>query len=74
MSLARAGGDDMPWFVAKRAIVAGGGATGRHEYRVFSEAEIEAIGPEWDWASFALDSREEAQALADDRFWEDLED
>lgn len=64
----------MPWFVAKRAVLAEGAAGVRHEYRVFSEAEIESIGPEWDWASFALDSREEAQALADDRFWEDLED
>ncbi len=63
----------MPWFVAKRAIAAGGSATEQYEYRVFSEAEIESIEPEWDWASSACETREEAQALADDRFWDSLE-
>lgn len=64
----------MPWFVAKRAIVAEGGVDDRHEYRVFSEAEIESIDPGWDWASFAFASREEAQAHADDQFWDELDD
>lgn len=63
----------MPWFVAKRAIVEGGEATDKYEYRVVSEAEVESIGPEWDWASSVCDSREEAQALADDQFWDSLE-
>lgn len=63
----------MPWFVAKRAIVEGGEATDTYEYRVVSEAEVESIGPGWDWASSACDSREEAQALADDQFWDSLE-
>lgn len=63
----------MPWFVAKRAIVENGSATDKYEYRVVSEAEIESIDPEWDWASSACASREEAQALADDQFWDSLE-
>ncbi len=63
----------MPWFVAKRAIAAKGAADDKFEYRVFSEAEIESIDPEWDWASAACDSREEAQTLADDQFWDSLD-
>lgn len=63
----------MPWFVAKRVIADSGAATDQYEYRVVSEAEVESIGPEWDWASSACDSREEAQALADDQFWDSLE-
>lgn len=63
----------MPWFVAKRAIVENGSTTDKYEYRVVSEAEIESIDPEWDWASSACASREEAQALADDQFWDSLE-
>lgn len=64
----------MPWFVAKRPVIGDAGATGCHEYRVVSEAEIESIGPEWDWASSALDSRDEAQALADEQFWDEMDD
>lgn len=63
----------MPWFVAKRAIADRGGAAPQYEYRVFSEAEIESIEPEWDWASSACETREEAQSLADDQFWDELE-
>lgn len=63
----------MPWFVAKRAIAdeRSGGQT--YEYRVVSEAEIETIDPDWDWASAACATREEAQTLADDQFWDSLE-
>ncbi len=63
----------MPWFVAKRPIVQDGETTDRYEYRVVSEAEIESIGPEWDWASSAFATKEEAQNLVDDEFWEDLD-
>jgi hypothetical protein len=63
----------MPWFVAKRAIADSAEAVEKYEYRVFSEAEIESIAPDWDWASSACSTREEAQALADDQFWDSLE-
>lgn len=63
----------MPWFVAKRALADKGGGGGKYEYRVFSEAEIESIEPEWDWASGACDSQEEALREAEDKFWEDFE-
>ena len=64
----------MPWFVVKRAIADNGGEADRYEFRVFSEEEIESIGPGWDWASSACDTREEAQELADEQFWADLDD
>jgi hypothetical protein len=60
----------MPWFVAKRPIVRDGLPTEAFEYKVFSEDEIESISPEWDWASGACDTREEAQREADDSFWD----
>ncbi len=63
----------MPWFVAKRPVVEDGEPTGKFEYRVFSEDEVEAITPDWDWASGACDTREEAQTLADDQFWDELD-
>lgn len=63
----------MPWFVAKRSIVQEGYATEQYEYRVVSEEEIESIEPDWDWASSAFDTREEAQNLVDDEFWNGLE-
>lgn len=63
----------MPWFVAKRPIVQRGETTEQYEYRVVSEEEIESIEPDWDWASSAFDTREEAQNLVDDEFWNGLE-
>jgi len=63
----------MPWFVAKRALVENGEATDKYEYRVVSEAEIETIEPDWEWASSACDSLEDAYALADEQFLDDLE-
>jgi hypothetical protein len=63
----------MPWFVAKRAIVQNGEPTDKYEFRVVSEDEIESIEPDWDWASSACATREEAQNLADDSFWDELE-
>lgn len=62
----------MPWFVAKRAIADEGSAGETYEYRVFSEEQIESITPEWEWASSACDTREEAQAIADEEFWDGL--
>jgi hypothetical protein len=59
----------MPWFVASRPVIREGESTDALEYRVFSEAEIESISPEWDWASSACDSEEEAREKADDLFW-----
>jgi hypothetical protein len=55
----------MAWFVAYRAAVRQGLPTDHFEYRVFSEAQIETIGREWDWASAALDTEKDAQLLAD---------
>lgn len=63
----------MPWFVASRPIIVDGNTTDACEYRVFSEAEIETIGPEWDWASSACDSEEEARRKADDMFWNSMD-
>jgi len=63
----------MPWFVASRPVVTKvtkGRPSEKNEYRVFSESQIDAIGPEWDWASSACDSQEEAQQRADDLFWD----
>jgi hypothetical protein len=60
----------MPWFVALRPILREGEPSDENEYRVFSEAEIENIGPEWDWASSAFDTEAEAQQEADDLFWD----
>ena len=71
---AHAAGGAMPWFVAQRAVGGSDAAPGRHEHRVFGEAEIESIGPEWDGASSALDSRDEAQAPADAQFWDEMDD
>jgi len=61
----------MPWFVVSRPIPSRSEARGEIEYRVCSEEEIEDIGPEWEWASSACDSEEEARQLADDLFWDD---
>ena len=55
----------MAWFVACRPLVVHATLTERKEYRVFSEEEIETIGHEWDWASSACDSRQDAQDVAD---------
>jgi hypothetical protein len=63
----------MPWFVAKRVIVANGQPTGKFEYRVFSEDAIESIAPDWDWASGACDTQEEAQREADEQFWDEFD-
>ncbi|MFO1271930.1 MAG: hypothetical protein U1F50_09670 [Rubrivivax sp.] len=63
----------MPWFVAKRAVPQAESANARFQFRVFSEDEIEAIGPEWDWASACLPTREEAEREADELFWDSLE-
>ena len=63
----------MPWFVASRPVLKEGRLTEELEYRVFSEEDVEDIGPEWDWASSAFDTREEAQVEADDLFWDGLE-
>jgi hypothetical protein len=63
----------MPWFVASRSILREGKPTEKKEYRVFSEAEIENVGPEWDWASSVCDSLEEAQQEADDLFWNEFD-
>ena len=58
----------MPWFVASRPVVTNGRPSEKNEYRVFSESQIDAIGPEWDWASSRCESQEEAQQCADDLF------
>jgi hypothetical protein len=63
----------MPYFVAKRPISVMGLPNAQFHYRVFSEEEIETIGPEWDWASSACDTREEAERQADDLFWDSIE-
>jgi hypothetical protein len=63
----------MPWFVALRPIVSRGALSGKHEYRVFSESQIEGLTPEWDWASGACDTEEEAQQAADEQFWDEFE-
>lgn len=63
----------MPWFVAKRAIAERGAADGKYEYRVFSEDEIDSIEPDWDWASSACDTQEEALREAEDQFWQEFE-
>lgn len=63
----------MPWFVAKRAIAETGAADGKYEYRVFSEDEIDSIEPDWDWASGACDTQEEALREAEDQFWQEFE-
>jgi hypothetical protein len=63
----------MPWFVALRSVPPEGRHKDKHEYRVFSESQIEDIGPEWDWASGACDSEEEAQQEADELFWTEWE-
>lgn len=63
----------MTWFVAKRALVCEGKVSDEYEFRVVSEEEIDCIGPEWDWASGACDSREEALQAADDCFWDSFD-
>jgi hypothetical protein len=62
----------MHYFVAKRPIEVEGTLSLQYEYRVFSEQEIDAIGAEWDWASTAWPTREQAQKEADELFWDSL--
>jgi hypothetical protein len=64
----------MHYFIAKRPASLEGRPSVQYEYRVFSEDEIESLGPEWDWASPALQTREQAQREADDMFWDSLEE
>ena len=63
----------MSWFVAKRPVIREGCATLQYEFRVVTEEQIERIGPDWDWASGACDSREEAMLMADDCFWDSFD-
>lgn len=63
----------MPWFVVKRPVIQDGEPGDRFEYRVVSEAEIEQIGPEWDWASGSCDTEAEAQRMADEGFWDEFD-
>jgi len=64
----------MPWFVAFRAIQREDVPTGENEYRVFSESQIDQIGPEWDWASTMFARRDEADHECDELFWDNLPD
>lgn len=61
----------MPWFVAKRPVEPSQPERTPYVYRVVSEADIETIGPEWDWASSAFDTLAEAEREADELFWDD---
>jgi hypothetical protein len=63
----------MPWFVASRPLIREGQALDTNEFRVFSEEEIESIGPEWDWASSVFDSKAEALIEADELFWDNFD-
>ena len=64
----------MPWFVAFRPIVRDELPPVENEYRVFSESQIDSIGPEWDWASSMFANRDEADEACDELFWENLPD
>jgi len=64
----------MPWFVAFRAIVRDDRTSVENEYRVFSESQIDTLGPEWDWASTMFARRDEADDQCDELFWDNLPD